>query len=165
MLIKRSLIAPLFLFLFVSCNIDLGEEVVEESSGPNIVNEEVNDITAEESNIMAIKMPGKTVDLSPVFIFEVRNRVDKPLHDIYVELGAGEMVEKFAYGPVNMATKSGVRIKKPTFIIDNTIYITLKGPKGKIRERHLLHSGNCSIDSCNKIILTINEQKYSELIK
>ena len=101
-------------------------------------------------------------------IFSVNNISNEDLHGIDIELSAGENSKVFANIDAKYASTQNLplHIHMPSNIIDNSIFVTLSGPVGKLGEMHYVPIPSCVEEGgaeCNKIVVSIDSKKYREL--
>lgn len=131
------------------------------SSAVNTENPETQDDLAPETFI------GDTVDLLPYVVFKVSNSVQQDLSGVWADLAAGETRKTFSSVALSLASETGLLIKLPTNITNNSLYVTLKNSGNSITETHLIPLVNCGENNsnCNKVVVEINNSKYQELMK
>lgn len=154
----------IFLVLSGCIQVETGTPKDDEEGGQT--SSEVNDEAAQNSNQLASSLPGETVNLIPHVVFQVLNPASKNLDGIFVDLASGENVKTFSTISARLASNTPLLVKLPTNIIDNSIYVFLKGPSGTVREKHFIPQVNCGEGNegdCNKVIVSIGESKFKEL--
>lgn len=158
----------LFILLVLSGCIQIETNSTQDEETQEQTSSEVSDEAAQNSNQLASSLPGETVNLIPHVVFQVLNPTTKNLDGIYVDLASGENIKTFSTISAKLASSTPLLVKLPTNIIDNSVYVFLKGPSGAIREKHFIPQINCGLDGnedCNKIIVNISQAKYQEVKK
>jgi hypothetical protein len=158
----------LFLLILSGCvGVEFGDDEGPGSSTGS-TSREVQGPQSTQSISIANNISGDSVDLLPYIIFDVLNPDQKNLSGITIDLGSGENIKTFAQVSSKLASEESIVLKLPTNIINNSIYITIKGSKGSIREKHLIPLASCQQsegNDCNKIVVSVDEIKYQELVQ
>ena len=167
---KRFKHIQIFLFsLLVSgcVGVEFGDDEGSESSTGN-TSREVQGPQNTQSISIANNIEGDSIDLLPYIILDVLNPDRKNLSGVTIDLGSGENIKTFAQVSSKLASEESIVLKLPTNIINNSIYITIKGSKGSVREKHLIPLASCQQsggNDCNKIVVSVDEIKYQELVQ
>jgi len=156
-------------FVLMSCiGVNLGGDTTEggnESKVQTANSPSGSEDPASTDNISAAYV-GETVDLLPYVVFKVNNAVGGDLSGLWADIASGESRKVFSSVSLKLASESGLLIKLPTNITDNSLFVTLKGESGQtFNETHLIPLVNCgAVDSnCNKVIVEIDNYKYQGL--
>ena len=171
MILRKVFIFILTFAVFAAlsgCMVNLGEEDLAADVTPNIP----EDIVYKDNNVDFPTISAAIVDdsfnLNTHIIFSVSNTSNEDLRGIDIELSAGENTKPFVSIDASHAIvqKLPLHIHMPTNITENSIFVTLSGPVGRIREMHFVPIPSCVEEGgvdCNKMIVSIDSKKYNEL--
>lgn len=168
------ILRKLFIFIFTTAilaalsgcmQVQLGEgdnPGVEETSAPKSESTE----NLIDSSLVAAASNTDSFNLSPYLIFSVNNIVDRDLRGINIELSSGDGQSLNISIDANYASTQSVAVHMPTNIIDNSIYVTITGPNGSLREMHYVPVTSCveaKGANCNKLVVALDAIKYGEV--